>query len=46
MGQEDLLSSPRVARRYFDAIEAPAKEFIVVPRAGHDPNQPMMATQL
>lgn len=46
MGQEDLLSSPQVARRYFDAIEAPAKDFIVVPRAGHDPNEPMMAAQL
>lgn len=46
MGQEDLLPSPQVARRYFDAIEAPAKDFIVVPRAGHDPNQPMMTAQL
>ncbi len=45
MGKEDLLSNEGVARRYFDAIEAPAKDFIVVPRAGHDPNQAMLAAQ-
>lgn len=45
MGQEDLLSSPAVARRYFDRIEAPAKRFVVVPRAGHDPNEAMVAAQ-
>ncbi len=45
MGQEDILSSPVVARRYFDAIEAPHKRFIVVPRAGHDPNEAGLAAQ-
>lgn len=45
MGQEDLLSGADVARRYFDAIEAPFKSFVVVPRAGHDPNEPMLAAQ-
>jgi len=45
MGKEDLLSNEGVARRYFDAIEAPAKDFIVVPRAGHDPNEAMLAAQ-
>lgn len=45
MGQEDLLSSAAVARRYFDTIEAPAKDFIVVPRTGHDPNEAMLAAQ-
>lgn len=45
MGQEDLLASAEVARRYFDAIEAPFKSFVVVPRAGHDPNEPMVAAQ-
>jgi len=45
MGKEDLLSNEAVARRYFDAIAAPAKEFIVVPRAGHDPNEAMLAAQ-
>jgi len=46
MGQEDILSSPEVARRYFERIEAPHKRFVVVPRAGHDPNEAMMAAQL
>lgn len=45
MGQEDLLSSEAVARRYFARIEAPSKRFIVVPRAGHDPNPPMLQAQ-
>lgn len=46
MGQEDILSAPAVARRYFDRIEAPHKRFVVVPRAGHDPNEAMIAAQL
>ncbi len=46
MGGEDLLSAPEVAQRYFDRIEAPHKRFVVVPRAGHDPNEPMIAAQL
>ena len=45
MGQEDLLSNEAVARRYFDRIEAPSKQFIVVPRAGHDPNPQMVQAQ-
>jgi len=35
-----------VAQRYFDRIEAPHKRFVVVPRAGHDPNGPMVGAQL
>lgn len=45
MGQEDILSSAVVARAYFDTLEAPHKRFIVVPRAGHDPNEAMLAAQ-
>ena len=33
------------SKRYFDFIEAPGKEFVLVPRAGHDPNQLMMDAQ-
>lgn len=44
-GQEDLLTMPAASRRYFDFIQAPRKEFILVPRAGHDPNQPMLDAQ-
>ncbi|MDN2676278.1 alpha/beta hydrolase [Janthinobacterium sp. SUN033] len=39
MGEADLLTSPAIARSYFDSITAPAKDFTVVKRAGHDPNQ-------
>ncbi|MBW3509453.1 alpha/beta fold hydrolase [Janthinobacterium sp. NKUCC06_STL] len=39
MGEADLLTSPVIARTYFDSITAPAKGFTVVKRAGHDPNQ-------
>lgn len=46
MGAEDLLSTPEVARRYFDTIDAPEKAFVVVPNAGHDPNQAMTEAEL
>lgn len=45
MGTQDLLTSPVVARRYFDSISAPHKDFVLVPRAGHDPNQAMLDAQ-
>jgi pimeloyl-ACP methyl ester carboxylesterase len=38
MGSEDLVTTPDIAKRYFDGITAPTKEFVLVPRAGHDPN--------
>jgi pimeloyl-ACP methyl ester carboxylesterase len=44
-GQEDLLGPADIARRYVDAISAPSKAFVVVPRAGHDPNEAMLAAQ-
>lgn len=45
-GEQDLLTMPEPSKRYFDFIEAPHKEFVLVPRTGHDPNPPMVATQL
>lgn len=39
MGEADLLTSPAIARTYFDSITAPYKSFTLVKRAGHDPNQ-------
>ena len=39
MGEADLLTSPVIARTYFDSITAPYKSFTLVKRAGHDPNQ-------
>jgi pimeloyl-ACP methyl ester carboxylesterase len=44
-GQEDLLTMPEPSRRYFDFIQAPHKEFVLVPRSGHDPNPPMVDAQ-
>jgi pimeloyl-ACP methyl ester carboxylesterase len=44
-GEQDLLTMPEPSRRYFDFIQAPRKEFVLVPRAGHDPNPPMVDTQ-
>ncbi|MEA3041155.1 MAG: hypothetical protein QOC65_644 [Sphingomonadales bacterium] len=41
-GSEDLLTTPDVSRRYFDYLTAPAKRFVLVPRAGHDPNPAML----
>ena len=45
-GEQDLLTMPAPSKRYFDFIEAPRKEFVLVPRTGHDPNPPMVQTQL
>lgn len=44
-GEDDLLTMPEVARRYFDSISAPQKEFILLPRVGHDPNPTLVAAQ-
>lgn len=41
-GSQDLLTVPDVARRWFDSISAPGKRFVLVPRAGHDPNPAML----
>lgn len=42
-GAEDLVTVPEVTQGFADAIVAPAKELVTVPRAGHDPNRPMIA---
>ncbi|MEO6281594.1 serine aminopeptidase domain-containing protein [Roseateles sp.] len=45
-GEEDLLTPPAVTQAYFDRIEAPHKKLVTVPRAGHDPNGPLLDAQL
>jgi pimeloyl-ACP methyl ester carboxylesterase len=45
MGEADLLTSPAIARTYFDSITAPYKGFTLVKRAGHDPNQAVLDAQ-
>lgn len=44
-GEQDLLTPLEVTQPYFDSITAPAKALVRVPRAGHDPNEPMLAAQ-
>lgn len=44
-GAKDLLTTQAMSQRYFDAIEAPHKEFLLIPNAGHDPNLTMLDGQ-
>lgn len=44
-GAQDLLTRPAIGRSYFDSIVAPHKTYVLVPRAGHDPNPAMLAAQ-
>ncbi|MGF6494997.1 pimeloyl-ACP methyl ester carboxylesterase [Luteibacter sp. 621] len=38
-GAHDMLAPPELAKKYFDSIRAPAKGFVLLEHAGHDPNQ-------
>jgi pimeloyl-ACP methyl ester carboxylesterase len=38
-GAEDLVTTREVTERYFERIDAPGKKLIIVPAAGHDPNE-------
>jgi len=44
-GEQDLVTTPAVAERYFRAIVAPAKAYVLVPHTGHDPNVAMLDAQ-
>ncbi len=44
-GEEDLLTPPAVTRAWFDSLQAPRKKLVTVPRAGHDPNGPLLDAQ-
>ncbi len=44
-GEADYLTLPDISRRYFDSLSAPQKQFVVLPRTGHDPNQIMIDAQ-
>ena len=46
LGEQDLVSTPEVARAWFDTLRAPDKAFVLLPRTGHDPNPAMAAAQL
>ena len=44
-GEQDLVTMPATSKRYFDSIQAPRKQFVMLPRTGHDPNPAMMDAQ-
>ena len=44
-GTEDLLTPPDVIQLYFDSLQAPDKAMVLVPMAGHDPNEAMLSAQ-
>jgi len=45
-GQEDLTALPEIAKAYFDSIQAPRKQFYLVPGAGHEPSATQMDLSL
>ncbi|MDC8772551.1 alpha/beta fold hydrolase [Roseateles albus] len=45
-GESDLLTPLSVTQGFVDNIQAPEKSLTVVPRAGHDPNPPLIEAQL
>ncbi|MFT7722760.1 MAG: alpha/beta hydrolase [Roseateles sp.] len=44
-GEEDLLTPAAVTQAWFDRLTAPAKKLVIVHRAGHDPNGPLLDAQ-
>lgn len=44
-GAEDLVTMPSESRRFFDALTAPDKAWVLVPAAGHDPNAAMIEAE-
>jgi pimeloyl-ACP methyl ester carboxylesterase len=45
-GQEDLTAAPELAKAYLDSIEAPEKEFYLVPGTGHEDSATSLALTL
>ena len=44
-GEEDILTSKEITKEYFDKIRAPKKELILLPKAAHGFNQPVVEMQ-
>ena len=44
-GAEDLVTVLEVTRGWFSSVEAPQKELMTIERAGHDPNEAVIAAQ-
>jgi pimeloyl-ACP methyl ester carboxylesterase len=45
-GAEDLVTVKEVTARYFEQIKAPRKKLVIVPAAGHDPNEALVRAHL
>jgi pimeloyl-ACP methyl ester carboxylesterase len=45
-GEQDLLTTADITRRWYESIEAPRKKLVMVPGAGHDPNFAMLDAEL
>ena len=41
-GEEDLTTTPELARAYFDTLKAPRKQFILIPGTGHEPSAALL----
>ena len=44
-GEEDILTSKKLTKVYFDKLKAPKKEFFLSPGAAHGPNQSVIDIQ-
>lgn len=44
-GEEDLQTPGELTKKYFDRLRAPAKEYFLLPKTGHDFNQQVLDTQ-
>ncbi|CAN5500018.1 hypothetical protein BH23BAC1_BH23BAC1_24980 [soil metagenome] len=44
-GEEDILTSKEITKIYFDSIDAPKKEYFLIPGAAHGLNQSVVDTQ-
>jgi pimeloyl-ACP methyl ester carboxylesterase len=45
-GQEDLTAAPELSKAYFDSINAPRKQFYLVPGSGHEDSATSLALTL
>lgn len=45
-GEHDLVTTQAVARAWFDGLQAPDKQFVLLANSGHDPNEEMLAAEL
>nr|WP_227254240.1 alpha/beta hydrolase [Xanthomonas vasicola]MDO6947940.1 alpha/beta hydrolase [Xanthomonas vasicola]MDO6951223.1 alpha/beta hydrolase [Xanthomonas vasicola]MDO6959992.1 alpha/beta hydrolase [Xanthomonas vasicola]MDO6968472.1 alpha/beta hydrolase [Xanthomonas vasicola] len=45
-GEQDLVTPAQISKAYFDGLSAPSREFLLLPRTGHDPNSPMTEAQV